>query len=85
MLPTMAHPVTWLFSGECVQPKQHKKLSPLMFNFQAKELFFDIDLDAYDTIHTCCSGSTVCCSCWRFLAVAVKVLDRALRGEWLWF
>lgn len=65
-----------------MQPKQHKKVNPLEFTFQAKELVFDVDLDAYDNIRTCCSGPTMCHMCWRFLVVAVKVLDRALRGEW---
>lgn len=65
-----------------IQPKLHKKVSLLAFKFQAKELVFDVDLDAYDNIRTCCSGPMVCRLCWRFLAIAVKVIDRALHSKW---
>lgn len=64
-----------------MQPKRHKQVSPQAFCFRAKELVFDIDLDMYDDIRTCCSGPSLCRLCWRFLSVAIKVVDRALRGE----
>ena len=63
---------TCLFYLGFMQPKQHKEVSTLAFTFQAKELVFDVDLY---------SGPTVCRLCWRFLAVADKVIDRALRSE----
>lgn len=58
-------------------------MSPQAFSFAAKELVFDIDLDTYDGLRTCCSGPTLCRLCWRFVCVAVKVIDRALHGKLL--
>lgn len=61
-----------------MQPKAHRRLSPAAFQFLGKELVFDIDIDAYDNIRQCCSGCSMCTSCWKFLVVAIKVVDRAL-------
>lgn len=33
-----------------------------------------------DSVRTCCKDKAMCKRCWRFITVAVKVLDEILRG-----
>uniref|UniRef100_A0A915E623 DNA primase n=1 Tax=Ditylenchus dipsaci TaxID=166011 RepID=A0A915E623_9BILA len=60
-------------------PCDRKKVSEFMA--MERELVFDIDLTDYDSIRSCCSGTSVCSKCWRFIVIAVKVLERLLRGH----
>lgn len=62
-------------------PKDRKKLRKDVFKPVSKELVFDIDMDDYDKFRTCCSGASVCNKCWRYVQVAVKMVNLALKED----
>ncbi|VDK70125.1 unnamed protein product [Onchocerca ochengi] len=59
------------------KPKDYKKFAD--FRPVERELIFDIDLTDYDDIRTCCSEAKVCKKCWRWISVAVGVLNHLLK------
>jgi len=60
-------------------PRDNKKHGD--FAAKQRELVFDIDLTDYDSIRTCCREAIVCAKCWRWMAIAVLVLDRILEED----
>jgi DNA primase small subunit len=51
------------------------------FKPMERELVFDIDMDEYDDVRTCCKGAQVCQKCWTFIAAAVRCINETLRKD----
>lgn len=64
-----------------IEPKDSKKNELVAFQALERELVFDIDLTDYDDIRTCCKGAEICSKCWKFMIIAVKILERALTDD----
>ena len=50
----------------------------------SRELVFDIDLTDYDEVRTCCQEAKVCEKCWKFMVIACEIIDKCLKGKYLW-
>jgi len=62
-------------------PKNHNTVIKDAYKPVERELVFDIDMDDYDDIRTCCSGAKLCMKCWTFMKAGIKILQRALRDD----
>jgi DNA primase small subunit len=67
-----------VYSG---RPKMKASLRPGAFRPVERELVFDIDMTDYDEVRTCCQGADICTLCWKFITIAMKILNSALTGE----
>ena len=62
-------------------PKNHHTVVKEAYKPLERELVFDIDMDDYDEIRTCCQGSRLCAKCWTFMKVGINTLQRSLRDD----
>lgn len=59
-------------------PKHHNTVIKDAYKPLERELVFDIDMDDYDDIRTCCTGAKLCPKCWTFMKAAIETLRRTL-------
>lgn len=62
-------------------PRDREILLKNELNPLYKELIFDIDMDDYDSFRTCCKGAAVCDKCWKFITIAMKIINIALEND----
>ena len=63
-------------------PKDKNTMQAGMLKPVQRELVFDIDLTDYDDIRKCgCSGAKICGICWKFMNMAVHVMDQGLKED----
>eukprot|EP00753_Platysulcus_tardus_P005200 PLAT12986.1.p1 GENE.PLAT12986.1~~PLAT12986.1.p1 ORF type:complete len:472 (+),score=148.52 PLAT12986.1:116-1417(+) len=64
-----------------VPPSDHKTVAPEKYRPLQRELVFDVDMDDYSGVRSCCTGARICPRCWLFMQAAVIVVDAALRED----
>lgn len=62
-------------------PSKHQTVIKDAYKPVERELVFDIDMDDYDDIRTCCTGANLCMKCWTFMKAAIEILRRALKED----
>eukprot|EP00397_Hematodinium_sp_SG-2012_P036669 GEMP01039612.1.p1 GENE.GEMP01039612.1~~GEMP01039612.1.p1 ORF type:complete len:415 (+),score=90.09 GEMP01039612.1:50-1246(+) len=62
-------------------PKQKDCVRAEAFYPTERDLVFDIDMDEYDDIRTCCTGAEVCEKCCVFIKAAMVILKTTLEED----
>ncbi|GFE54823.1 CTP synthase [Babesia ovis] len=63
------------------KPVTLMQLSGIDFHAVERELVFDIDMNDYDDLRTCCTDKRICHKCWRFISIAAEILTRSLTED----
>ena len=64
-----------------IPPDCHNASDKKSFVPTIKEMVFDIDMNDYDDIRTCCTGANVCKLCFQYLRVAMDVLIKIIDDD----
>ena len=62
-------------------PKNRANYDSEVFLPVERELIFDIDMDEYNSVRTCCTGTNICRLCWAFITVAIKVINSVIKED----
>lgn len=62
-------------------PKQKDCVRAEAFTPTERDLVFDIDMDEYDDVRTCCQGKVICQKCWLYVKAGMSLLKKVLEDD----
>lgn len=64
-----------------IAPDRHNASDKKAFVPMQKEMVFDIDMNDYDDVRTCCQGANVCERCFAYLKIAMHIIQETLQDD----